>query len=83
MEPAVAGVGVVLGDRFGDAVERGQLRPVIDSVLPTGVRAIDALLTVGRGQRMGLPFARRLPGCTATASARGMVSFMVRIGPPR
>jgi ATP synthase in type III secretion protein N len=29
-------------------------RPVIDAVLPTGVRVIDALLTCGRGQRMGV-----------------------------
>ena len=29
-------------------------RPRIDTVLPTGVRAIDALLTCGRGQRMGI-----------------------------
>ncbi len=30
------------------------LRPKIDRVLETGVRAIDALLTIGRGQRMGI-----------------------------
>ncbi|MFO0828878.1 MAG: FliI/YscN family ATPase [Phycisphaerales bacterium] len=29
-------------------------RRIIDEPLPTGVRAIDALLTVGRGQRMGI-----------------------------
>ncbi|MBX6378445.1 MAG: FliI/YscN family ATPase [Clostridia bacterium] len=29
-------------------------RPPIDRVLPVGVRAIDALLTCGRGQRMGI-----------------------------
>lgn len=29
-------------------------RPVIDRVLETGVRAIDALLTIGRGQRIGI-----------------------------
>ncbi len=29
-------------------------RPPIDSVLPTGVRAIDTMLTVGEGQRMGI-----------------------------
>jgi ATP synthase in type III secretion protein N len=29
-------------------------RPLIDAVLPTGVRVIDALLTCGRGQRMGV-----------------------------
>lgn len=29
-------------------------RTPIDTVLPTGVRAIDALLSVGRGQRMGI-----------------------------
>jgi flagellum-specific ATP synthase len=29
-------------------------RPPIDTVLETGVRAIDAMLTVGRGQRMGI-----------------------------
>jgi ATP synthase in type III secretion protein N len=29
-------------------------RPLIDAALPTGVRAIDALLTVGRGQRLGV-----------------------------
>jgi flagellum-specific ATP synthase len=30
------------------------MRAPIDSVLDVGVRAINALLTVGRGQRMGL-----------------------------
>lgn len=29
-------------------------RPLIDQVLPTGIRCIDGLLTVGRGQRMGI-----------------------------
>jgi flagellum-specific ATP synthase len=29
-------------------------RPVINRVLETGVRSIDALLTIGRGQRMGI-----------------------------
>jgi flagellum-specific ATP synthase len=29
-------------------------RPAIDTVLETGVRAIDGMLTVGRGQRMGI-----------------------------
>ncbi|MGY6555256.1 MAG: FliI/YscN family ATPase [Wenzhouxiangella sp.] len=29
-------------------------RPLIDKILPTGVRCIDGLLTVGRGQRMGI-----------------------------
>lgn len=29
-------------------------RPPIDTVLETGVKAVDALLTVGRGQRMGI-----------------------------
>ncbi|MBI4179683.1 FliI/YscN family ATPase [bacterium] len=29
-------------------------RPVIDKILPTGIRAIDGLLTVGRGQRLGI-----------------------------
>lgn len=29
-------------------------RPPIDTVLATGVRAIDSMLTVGRGQRMGI-----------------------------
>lgn len=29
-------------------------RPRIDTILETGVRAIDALLTIGRGQRMGI-----------------------------
>jgi flagellum-specific ATP synthase len=29
-------------------------RPVIDQVLETGIRAIDTLLTVGRGQRIGI-----------------------------
>jgi flagellum-specific ATP synthase len=29
-------------------------RRMIDTVLPTGVRAIDALLTLGRGQRVGI-----------------------------
>ena len=30
------------------------LRPRVDTVLETGVRAIDALLTLGRGQRVGI-----------------------------
>ena len=29
-------------------------RPLIDAVLPTGVRVIDALLSCGRGQRLGI-----------------------------
>lgn len=29
-------------------------RPSIDTILETGVKAVDALLTVGRGQRMGI-----------------------------
>lgn len=29
-------------------------RPAIDRPLPTGIRSMDALLTVGRGQRMGI-----------------------------
>ncbi|MEO1368108.1 MAG: FliI/YscN family ATPase, partial [Acidobacteriota bacterium] len=29
-------------------------RPLIDRVVPTGVRAIDAFLTLGRGQRVGI-----------------------------
>jgi ATP synthase in type III secretion protein N len=29
-------------------------RPLIDEALPTGVRVIDSVLTVGRGQRMGI-----------------------------
>lgn len=47
-------------------------RPRIEAVLPTGVRAIDGLLTMGRGQRIGV-FAG--PGCGKTtlmaAIARG------------
>jgi flagellum-specific ATP synthase len=29
-------------------------RPMIDRILETGVRSVDALLTIGRGQRMGI-----------------------------
>ncbi|MEW8119826.1 MAG: flagellum-specific ATP synthase FliI, partial [Candidatus Thiodiazotropha sp.] len=29
------------------------LRPRIDSILETGIRAVDTTLTVGRGQRVG------------------------------
>ena len=29
-------------------------RPPIDSVLPTGIRAVDSMLTCGQGQRMGI-----------------------------
>lgn len=47
-------------------------RPRIDTPLPTGIRAIDALITLGRGQRIGI-FAG--PGCGKTtllaAIARG------------
>ncbi|GGJ78759.1 EscN/YscN/HrcN family type III secretion system ATPase [Pseudomonas matsuisoli] len=39
------------------------VRPPINKALPTGVRAIDGLLTLGEGQRMGL-FAG--PGCGKT-----------------
>ena len=40
------------------------LRPRIDRVLETGVRSLDALLTLGRGQRVGYRRAGGLPGQT-------------------
>jgi type III secretion protein N (ATPase) len=56
-------------------------RPPIDRRLVTGVRAIDALLTLARGQRVGL-FAG--PGCGKTtllgALARGIEADVVVVG---
>lgn len=56
-------------------------RTRITEPLPTGVRAIDALLTLGRGQRMGL-FAG--PGCGKTtllaAIARGTDADVIVFG---
>lgn len=56
-------------------------RPPIDRPLMTGVRAIDALLTLARGQRIGL-FAG--PGCGKTtllgAMARGIEADVIVLG---
>lgn len=56
-------------------------RPRISEALPTGVRAIDALLTLGRGQRVGI-FAG--PGCGKTtlmaAIARGCGADVIVFG---
>lgn len=56
-------------------------RPRIDTALPTGVRAIDGLLTMGRGQRIGV-FAG--PGCGKTtlmaAIARGCEADAIVFG---
>ncbi len=56
-------------------------RPPIDQPLVTGVRAIDALLTLARGQRVGL-FAG--PGCGKTtllgALARGIEADVIVVG---
>ncbi|HVR75896.1 MAG TPA: FliI/YscN family ATPase [Planctomycetota bacterium] len=48
--PLVKGVDVPLHRPAGNPLLRRQ----VDRVLATGVRAIDALCTVGRGQRMGI-----------------------------
>ncbi|MGU8077167.1 FliI/YscN family ATPase [Burkholderia pyrrocinia] len=45
-------------------------RPLIRSILPTGVRAIDAFLTTGRGQRLGI-FA---PAGTGKSTLLGMIA---------
>ncbi|KVV39197.1 type III secretion apparatus H+-transporting two-sector ATPase [Burkholderia territorii] len=45
-------------------------RPLIRSVLPTGVRAIDGFLTAGRGQRFGI-FA---PAGTGKSTLLGMIA---------
>lgn len=56
-------------------------RPRISAALPTGVRAIDGLLTMGRGQRIGV-FAG--PGCGKTtlmaAIARGCEADAIVFG---
>lgn len=56
-------------------------RPRITTALPTGVRAIDGLLTMGRGQRIGV-FAG--PGCGKTtlmaAIARGCDADVIIFG---
>ncbi len=56
-------------------------RPRITTVLPTGVRAIDGLLTMGRGQRIGV-FAG--PGCGKTtlmaSIARGCAADVIIFG---
>jgi len=46
----------VLEDRilFDNAPPHATTRPRIDSILSTGVRAIDGMLTCGRGQRLGI-----------------------------
>ncbi len=56
-------------------------RPPIDKVLPTGVRAIDALLTLGYGQRIGI-FAGSGVGKSTLLGmlARGTVADVVVIG---
>jgi type III secretion protein N (ATPase) len=60
---------------------RASDRPRIAAALPTGVRAIDALLTIGRGQRVGI-FAG--PGCGKTtlmaAIARGCQADAIVFG---
>ncbi|KVD68233.1 type III secretion apparatus H+-transporting two-sector ATPase [Burkholderia ubonensis] len=45
-------------------------RPLIRSILPTGVRAIDGFLTTGRGQRVGI-FA---PAGTGKSTLLGMIA---------
>jgi type III secretion protein N (ATPase) len=56
-------------------------RPRITTVLPTGVRAIDGMLTMGRGQRIGV-FAG--PGCGKTtlmaSIARGCAADVIVFG---
>ncbi|EGF33475.1 Type III secretion cytoplasmic ATP synthase [Oxalobacteraceae bacterium IMCC9480] len=56
-------------------------RPRITTVLPTGVRAIDGMLTMGRGQRIGV-FAG--PGCGKTtlmaSIARGCAADVIIFG---
>ncbi len=56
-------------------------RPPIDKVLPTGVRAIDAFLTLGYGQRLGV-FAGSGVGKSTLLGmlARGTASDVVVIG---
>jgi type III secretion protein N (ATPase) len=75
--PLVPGPDSVSRQVISDA-PTPQDRPRITDVLPTGVRAIDALLTVGQGQRVGL-FAP--PGCGKTtllaAIARGTQADVV------
>ncbi|WP_034176756.1 FliI/YscN family ATPase [Burkholderia ambifaria] len=52
------------------ASPRPLTRPLIRSILPTGVRAIDGLLTTGRGQRVGI-FA---PAGTGKSTLLGMIA---------
>lgn len=80
--PAAAGDGSIraedatwAGDRSYDVMGEAPdptTRPVVAVPLPTGVRALDALATLGKGQRVGI-FAG--PGCGKTtllaAIARG------------
>ena len=56
-------------------------RPPIDQILPTGVRAIDSLLTIGRGQRIGI-FAGSGVGKSTLLGmlARGTEADVVVIG---
>lgn len=56
-------------------------RPPIDAVFPTGVRAIDSLLTIGRGQRLGI-FAGSGVGKSTLLGmlARGCSADVVVIG---
>ncbi len=55
-EPMDEGDALPPGKRVPcDAAPVGALaRPPIDTILPTGVRAIDSLLTLGKGQRIGI-----------------------------
>lgn len=56
-------------------------RGIITQPLPTGVRAIDAMLTVGRGQRLGIFAGPGVGKSTLLASiARGTAADVVVIG---
>lgn len=50
-KPLPRGLAVFIGD---SPAPPSLSRPPIDEALATGVKAIDAMLTVGRGQRMGI-----------------------------
>ncbi len=53
-------------------------RPPISAALPTGVRAIDAMLTIGRGQRVGIFAAAGVGKSTLLAQlARGVASDVI------
>ena len=56
-------------------------RPPIDTIMPTGVRAIDSLLTLGKGQRLGV-FAGSGVGKSTLMGmlARGTAADVVVIG---